>query len=127
MSLTPALARALALGLLLGLLLFAWFAIVSPLIGMVTERQSDIETLQDRLATLRATIARIPELERRACIVVKRMKSGCSCQRALRHAAAGGDQKSNRVPCSWHMMAAAPQPRASATNRQIQLDDIAAP
>jgi hypothetical protein len=65
LALTPALSRALALALLLGLLLLAWFAIVSPLIGMATERQSDIETLQDRLATLRATIARIPELERR--------------------------------------------------------------
>jgi hypothetical protein len=64
-SLTPALGRALALAILLGLLLLAWFAIVSPLIGMATDRQSDIETLQERLATLRATIARIPELERR--------------------------------------------------------------
>src|SRR5262249_1838638 len=43
----------------------AWFALASPLIGMVSERQSDIETLQQRLANLRATIARIPELERR--------------------------------------------------------------
>jgi general secretion pathway protein M len=65
-SLTPALNRALAVALLLGLLLLAWTAIVSPLIGMATDRQNDIETLQERLATLRATIARIPELERRA-------------------------------------------------------------
>jgi hypothetical protein len=64
-SLTPFLSRVLALAVLLGLLLLAWFAVVSPLIGLVTERQSDIETLQGRLANLHATIARIPELERR--------------------------------------------------------------
>jgi hypothetical protein len=65
LSLRPAFSRALALAVLLGLLLLAWLAIVSPLIGMATDRQSDIATLQERLASLRATIARIPELERR--------------------------------------------------------------
>jgi hypothetical protein len=65
LALTPALGRALALAILLGLLLLVWFAMVSPLIDMATERLSDIETLQERRANLRATIARIPELERR--------------------------------------------------------------
>lgn len=62
---TPALSRTLAVAVLFGLLALAWFAIVSPLISMATDRQGDIETLQERLASLHATIARIPELERR--------------------------------------------------------------
>jgi general secretion pathway protein M len=64
-SLTPAVSRTLALAVLVGLFLLGWFAVASPLIGMVSDRQSDIDTLQKRAATLRATIARIPELERR--------------------------------------------------------------
>jgi hypothetical protein len=64
-SLTPAVSRTLAIAVLFGLLLLGWFAVASPLIGMVWDRQSEIETLQRRLASLKATIARIPELERR--------------------------------------------------------------
>lgn len=64
-SLTPAVSRTLALAILSILLLLGWFALASPLIGMVSDRQSEIETLQGRLASLKATIARIPELERR--------------------------------------------------------------
>jgi hypothetical protein len=64
-SLTPAVSRTLAVAILVGMLLLAWFAVASPLIGMVSERQSEIETLQNRVASLQATIARIPELERR--------------------------------------------------------------
>lgn len=64
-SLTPAVSRTLALAVLFGMLLVGWFAVASPLIDMVSDRQSEIETLQRRLASLNATIARIPELERR--------------------------------------------------------------
>lgn len=65
LSLTPALSRILALAVLLALLLLAWFAVASPLIGMVSDQWSEIDTLQKREANLRATIARIPELEQR--------------------------------------------------------------
>jgi general secretion pathway protein M len=64
-SLTPAISRILAVAVLVGLLLLGWFAVASPMIDMVTDRQSDIDTLQKRLTSLQATIARIPELERR--------------------------------------------------------------
>lgn len=63
-SLNPALRGALAVAILFGLLLLAWFGMVLPVVGMATDRQSDIETLQERLASLQAIIARIPELER---------------------------------------------------------------
>jgi general secretion pathway protein M len=64
-SLTPAVSRTLALAVLFGMLVLGWFAVASPLIDMVSERQSEIETLQKRQASLKATIARLPELERR--------------------------------------------------------------
>jgi hypothetical protein len=64
-SLTPMVSRTLALAVLFGMLLLAWFAAASPLIDMVSDRQGEIETLQKRQASLKATIARIPELERR--------------------------------------------------------------
>ena len=64
-ALTPAVSRIIAVSVLVALLLLGWFAVASPLIGMVTDRQTEIDTLQRRLASLQATIARIPELERR--------------------------------------------------------------
>jgi hypothetical protein len=64
-SLTSALNRSIALAVLLGLLLLAWVGAVSPLIAMVTDLQSDIDAMQEQLAILRATIARIPEVEAR--------------------------------------------------------------
>ena len=64
-ALTPTLSRIIALAVLLGLLLLGWFAVASPLVGMISDRHSEIDTFQKRLAILHATIARIPELERR--------------------------------------------------------------
>ena len=64
-SLSPALGRAVALLILVALVLLAWFAGATPLIGMVAERRSDIDRLQKRLNVMQATIARIPERERR--------------------------------------------------------------
>lgn len=64
-TLTPALSRTLALAVLFVLALLGWFAVASPLIAMVSDRQNDIETLHTRLASLSAAVARIPELERR--------------------------------------------------------------
>ena len=64
-ALTLLFSRTLAVAILLGVILLAWFALASPLIGMVTDRESEIETLQTRLSNLHATVARIPELERR--------------------------------------------------------------
>jgi hypothetical protein len=55
---------ALAVAILFGLILVAWFGVVLPVVGMATDRQSDIDALQERLASLHATIARIPKLER---------------------------------------------------------------
>ncbi|MGE5269919.1 MAG: type II secretion system protein GspM [Thiohalocapsa sp.] len=63
--LRPPLSRILAVAILLCVLLVGWYAILSPVIGMATERQSRIDALQERLAYLHATVARIPELERR--------------------------------------------------------------
>lgn len=64
-ALTPGLRRILAIAILFALPLLGWFAVVSPLVEMVTDRQSEIEQLQKRLAALQGTIARIPELENR--------------------------------------------------------------
>jgi F0F1-type ATP synthase membrane subunit b/b' len=64
-SLTPVVSRALALAVLFGMLLLVWFVVASPLIDLLSERKSEIETLQRRSVSLKATIARIPELERR--------------------------------------------------------------
>jgi len=64
-SLTPAVSRTLALAVLFCMFLLGWFFLASPLIDTVSERQREIETLQARAASLKATIARIPELERR--------------------------------------------------------------
>ncbi|MEJ0019968.1 MAG: type II secretion system protein GspM [Acetobacteraceae bacterium] len=64
-SLVPLMHRLAALGILFLLLLLAWFVLVAPVIGMIEERYAEIETLSDRLASLRATMRRIPELERR--------------------------------------------------------------
>lgn len=63
--LRPPLSRILAVAILLCVLLVGWYAILSPVIGMATERQGRIDALQERLAYLHATVARIPELERR--------------------------------------------------------------
>jgi hypothetical protein len=63
-SLMPALRRALALAILLLVPLVIWIAVANPLIAVVTDRQSQIDTLSDRLARLQAAIRRIPTLER---------------------------------------------------------------
>jgi general secretion pathway protein M len=56
--------RALAVLILLAVPFVVWLAVADPLIGMVAERQSEIITQTERLARLKATIARIPELRR---------------------------------------------------------------
>jgi hypothetical protein len=61
-SLLPALRRALALAILLALPLVVWLAVVEPLVSVITDRQAEIATLAERLARLKATIARIPDL-----------------------------------------------------------------
>jgi hypothetical protein len=60
---SPLVRRALALAILLVLLLAAWSAVVLPLLGFADERLAEIDTLSDRLAGLRSTIRRIPQLE----------------------------------------------------------------
>ena len=44
--------------------LVVWLALADPLIAMVADRQTAIITQAERLARLKATIARIPELRR---------------------------------------------------------------
>lgn len=62
-DLLPALRRALAIAILLALPLLVWVAVARPLIGVVVDRQAEIDALSDRLARLRAAIRRIPTLE----------------------------------------------------------------
>lgn len=63
-SLLPLLRRALAVAILLAVPLVLWLAVADPLVGMVTDRKMEISTLSERLARLKATIARIPQLRR---------------------------------------------------------------
>ena len=72
-SLIPVLRRALAVGILLGLILLGWSVVVWPLIGMVVDRNSEIDTLSERLANLQAAIARIPDLKRREQALKERL------------------------------------------------------
>jgi len=65
--------RLLALAILLLLLLVAWSAVILPLIGVVENRYAEIDTLSDRLASLRATIRRIPALEKHEADLRKRL------------------------------------------------------
>ena len=63
-SLLPILRRALAVAILVAVPLVLWLAIADPLLAMVSDRQTAIITQAERLARLKATIARIPELRR---------------------------------------------------------------
>ena len=63
-SLFPLLRRALAVAILFAVPLVVWLALADPLIAMVADRQTAIITQAERLARLKATIARIPELRR---------------------------------------------------------------
>jgi hypothetical protein len=63
-SLLRLLRRCLAV-VILGLVpLLLWTTVVQPLIGVVADRQSQIDRLSDRLARLRAAIRSVPQLER---------------------------------------------------------------
>ncbi len=62
-SLPPPLSRALALVILLLLPLLAWVGVARPMMAVVADRQSQIDTLSDRLSRLQAAIRRIPVLQ----------------------------------------------------------------
>ncbi len=55
--------RLLAVAILLLLPVVVWVAVAQPLIGVVVDRQAQIDTLSERLIRLRAAIRRIPALE----------------------------------------------------------------
>jgi hypothetical protein len=55
----------MALTILVAVLMAGWFLVAAPLIGLVTDRQTDIAAMADRLTHLRAVIARVPALKRR--------------------------------------------------------------
>jgi hypothetical protein len=67
--------RALAVAILLFLPLLLWGVAADPLIRMVTDRQDEIVTLSERLARLKATIARIPALRRNVTDSTQRMEA----------------------------------------------------
>jgi Type II secretion system (T2SS), protein M subtype b len=58
------------------MVLAVWMIVASPFIAMVTDRQRDIATLSDRLATLRVAISRIPALEQRDASLDARLDAG---------------------------------------------------
>jgi hypothetical protein len=62
-DLLPLLRRALAIAILLLLPLLVWVVVAAPMIGVVVDRQNEIDALSDRLARLRAAIRRIPALQ----------------------------------------------------------------
>ncbi len=64
-SMSPEIRRILAIAILVLLPVLAWVVVVSPLAGMVTDRQADIAAARQRLGDLQAIIARIPGLKRR--------------------------------------------------------------
>jgi len=74
-SLTPLLNRLLALGILLVALFLAWSIVIMPLIGLVQDRYATIDALGDRLASLRATIRRIPALEQHEAALRARLEA----------------------------------------------------
>lgn len=73
--LLPLLRRALALAILVALPLMIWVAAVQPLINLVADRQREITDLSDRLARLKAAIARIPELKRSEAAAQQRLQA----------------------------------------------------
>jgi hypothetical protein len=62
-DLMPALRRILAIVILLMIPLLVWVVVARPLIGVVSDRRSEIDALSDRLVRLRAAIHRIPTLK----------------------------------------------------------------
>lgn len=63
-SLIRLLRRYLAVAILGLIPLLLWTTVAQPLIGVVADRQSQIDRLSDRLARLQAAIRSVPELER---------------------------------------------------------------
>jgi len=68
--------RVLAVSIAVLLVFGVWAAVARPLIAMVTDRQHDIATLTERLATLRRAIARIPSLEQQDASLDARLDAG---------------------------------------------------
>jgi hypothetical protein len=74
-SLPTPLKRALALAILVAVPLLIWIVAVQPLIGMVVDHQHQIVDLSERLARLKAAIARIPELKRDESAAKQRLEA----------------------------------------------------
>ena len=74
-TLSPALRRVLALAILLMAPVLAWLVVVQPLAGLVSAREDEITVLAERLDRLRATIRRLPELERNEAASRQRLEA----------------------------------------------------
>ena len=68
--------RGVAVAIAVLLVALVWLVAVRPLVAMVTDRQRDIASLSDRLATLRLAISRIPLLEQRDASLDSRLDAG---------------------------------------------------
>ncbi len=67
--------RVFALLILLALPLLVWLVVAHPLIGLVVDRQAEIDTVANRLERLQAAIRRIPTLREREAANKDRLAS----------------------------------------------------